>query len=340
MRTKPYRKSITIQDVAKAACVSVSTVSRVLNNKDDVAFETYEKVQQVIEQLNYTSSLAARGMRSRRTNVIGVVISEVDSSYSFEILRGVNRVIAESDYHLLIYTSGDARKFRSENQESQYVMLLNGGITDGVIVVTPSTGSFNPHSPLVIVDPYQEEPETHTIYSTNYKGACDAIEYLVSLGHRRIAHLTGAMALISAAQRLQGYKDGLAAAGIPVEETLIQEGDFTVVTAQKCAMRLLSLPEPPTAIFAANDMSAMAIYQAAQQMGVRIPQDLSVIGFDNLRDSEYLDPPLTTIDQSIFDMGVLATRLMMNMLRGENPENKQHVFPTRLIIRESCRSLN
>jgi len=334
------RKSIKIQDVAEVAGVSVSTVSRVLNNKDDVALETLEKVQGVIKKLGYASSLAARGMRSHHTNVIGLVMSEVDSSYSFEILRGVNRVIAESDYHLLIYTSGSASKFRSENQESQYVMLLNGGITDGVIVVTPSTGSFNPHSPLVIIDPYQEELETHTIYSTNYEGARDAIEYLVGLGHRRIAHITGAMALISAAQRLKGYKEGLAAAGIELDETLIQEGDFTVETAQKCTLRLLSLPEPPTAIFAANDMSATGVYQAAQQMGVRIPQDVSVIGFDNLRDSLYLDPPLTTIEQYIYDMGVLATRLMVNMLRGENPEKKQHVFQTRLVIRESCRPLN
>ena len=338
MRRSP--KTITIQDVAKAAGVSVSTVSRVMNDKTDVALETIEKVQTIIHELGYASSLAARGMRSHRTKVIGLVISEVDSSYSFEILRGVNRVIAESDYHLLIYTSGAASKYRSENQESQYVMLLNGGITDGVIVVTPSTGSFNPHSPLVIIDPYQEEPETHTLYSTNYEGARDAIAYLVGLGHRRIAYITGAMALISAVQRLKGYKEGLAAAGSELDENLIQESDFTVQTAQECTMRLLTLPEPPTAIFAANDMSAMGVYQAAQQLGVRIPQDVSVIGFDNLRDSNYMEPRLTTIDQSIYDMGVLATRLMMDMLRGENPVKKHHVFQTRLVIRESCRALN
>jgi LacI family transcriptional regulator len=337
MRRSP--KNITIQDVAKTAGVSVSTVSRVLNGKSDVALETIEKVQSVIENLGYASSLAARGMRSHRTNVIGVVISEVDSPYSLEILRGINRVIAESDYHLLIYTSGSASKFRTENQESQYVMLLNGGITDGVIVVTPSTGNFSPHSPLVIVDPHQNEPETHTLYATNYEGTHDAIEYLVSLGHRRIAHITGAMALISSVQRLKGYKDSMAAAGITLDESLIQEGDFTVHTAQECTLRLLSLPNPPTAIFAANDMSAMGVYQAAQQLGVRIPQDLSVVGFDNLRDSLYLDPPLTTIDQPVFDMGVLATRIMVNILKGENAEKKQHVFPTRLVIRCSCRAL-
>lgn len=339
MRSKPNRKSITIHDVAKAAGVSVSTVSRVLNDKDDVAFETYEKVQRIINEMNFASSLAARGMRSHHTKVIGMVISEVDSPYSFEVLRGVNRVIADTDYDLLIYTSGSATKFRSANQESRNVMLLNGGITDGVIVVTPSTGAFNPRTPLVIIDPYREEPETHTLYGTNYQGARDVVAYLVGLGHRRIAHIAGIMALISAVQRLNGYKDGLAASGITVDEDLIQVGDYTTVTAKECALRLLALPQPPTAIFAANDMSAMGVYQAAEQMGVRIPQDLSVVGFDNVRDAQFMEPSLTTIDQQIFNMGMRATRIMVNLLKGENPEKKQHVFPTQLVERNSCRAL-
>lgn len=330
------RKVITINSVAQTAGVSVSTVSRVLNGKDDVAPETVARVQKVVHDLGYASSLAARGMRSIRTNVIGMVMSEVDSPYSFEIMRGVNQVIAETPYHLLIYTSGSASKFRSENQESQYVMLLSGGIADGVIVVTPSTGNFNPHLPLVLVDPYKEEPETHTISATNYEGTRDAIRYLVGLGHRRIAHITGAMSLLSAIQRLKGYRDGLADAGIAVDENLIAEGDYTVHTAQACARRLLSLPEPPTAIFTANDMSAIGVYQAAQQLAIRIPQDVSVIGFDNLPEATYLDPPLTTVEQSIYNMGVLATQLIVDMLQGHNHETKQHIFPTRLVIRKSC----
>jgi len=120
---------------------------------------------------------------------------------------------------------------------------------------------------------------------------------------------------------------------------LIQEGDFTIENALKGTLLLLSLPEPPTAIFAASYMSAIGVYQAAQQMGVRIPQDMSVVGYDNIHDSLYMDPPLTTIDQNISEMGVLATHLIMNKLKGENPEKKQHVFPTRLVIRSSCRAV-
>jgi LacI family transcriptional regulator len=339
MRQKPNRKSITIQDVAKAAGVSVSTVSRVLNNKVDVSFETFEKVQLVIEELKYASSLAARGMRSHRTNVIGLVLPDVTSPYCIEIMHGVNQVIAESDYHLLIYTNGNFRKFQSDNQESQFVMLINGSIADGVIVVTPQSNNFSTTAPLVIIDPNHEEPDSPAIFSTNYEGALGVIKYLTGLGHRRIGYITGRLDLISSAQRFQGYKDGLAAAGIAFDETLIQIGDFTTETAAICTQKLLALSVRPSAIFASNDMSAMGVYQTAKQAGVCIPQDLSVIGFDNLREAAFLSPPLTTIDQSIKEMGVIATKSIIKLLSGETLENKLHILPTKLIIRESCRAM-
>ena len=145
------RKAITIHDVAAAAGVSVSTVSRVLNDKADVSAETYERVQQVIEELGYASSLAARGMRSQRTNVIGLIMPDVYSYYSFDVMRGVNRAIAQLDYDLIVYTGG----FRSGDRESYYVGLLNGSVTDGVIVVAPSATRFATNSPLVAIDPNQ-----------------------------------------------------------------------------------------------------------------------------------------------------------------------------------------
>lgn len=339
MRQKPNRRSITIQDVAKTAGVSVSTVSRVLNDKDDVAFETFEKVQRVIDELKYASSLAARGMRSHRTHVIGLVMPDVASPYCIEIMAGVNRVISQSDYHLLIYTNGDFKKYNNENQESQFVMLINGSITDGAIVVTPQTTNFFTTAPLVIVDPNHEAPDSPAILSTNREGALDAMNYLIRLGHQRIGFITGQLHLLSAVHRLQGYKDGLAAAGIAVDEDLIQTGDFTTETAAFCTRKLLALNQPPTAIFASNDMSAMGVYQTAQLVGVCIPKDLSVIGFDNLREATFLKPPLTTIDQSIPEMGAIATELLIKLLKGETLEKKLHILTTTLVIRESCRPL-
>ncbi len=281
-------KAITIRDVANKAGVSVTTVSRVLNGKDDISEATIQKVLAIVQELGYASSLAARGMRSHRTNLIGLILHDVASLYSQEIMRGVNQVIAKIDKDLIIYTSGGLNRENVAQHEQYYVGLLNGSITDGAIVVTPTATQFTTHTPLVIIDPNNETPDYPAIIAANQEGALAAMKYLTDLGHCRIGHIAGEMKLVSANQRLQGYKDGLVAAGIPLNEDLIEIGDYTTETAMICARKLVSLPDRPTAIFAANDMSAMGVYQAAREFGLQIPRDLSVIGFDNLREAAYL----------------------------------------------------
>jgi LacI family transcriptional regulator len=336
---KRPRKSITIHDVAQAAGVSVSTVSRVLNDKDDVAADTYDKVQNIIQDLGYASSLAARGMRSRRTNVIGLVMPDVASPYSIAVLQGVNRGIIQFDYDLIVYTNGDVRKYATADQERNFVTLLNGSITDGVIVVTPAATNFPTDAPLVAIDPNNVSPDCAAIIAINRDGALTAMNYLIGLRHRRIGFITGRLELVSASRRLRGYKEGLAAAGIPLDEALIQIGDYTIETAVGCTHALLSLDDPPTAIFASNDMSAMGVYQAAREAGVRIPEDLSVIGFDNLQESAYLKPALTTVDQFISEMGTLAVEMIVKLVNGETLEDPLRKIQTQLVIRESCRTL-
>jgi len=342
---KRKTKAVTIRDVASKAGVSVTTVSRVLNGKDDVSEETIKKVESVIQKLGYASSLAARGMRSHRINLIGLILHDVASSYSQEIMRGVNPVIAKLDKDLIVYTSGGLDRENVAEHERYYVALLNGSITDGAIVVTPTATQFTTHAPLVIIDPNNETPDYPALIATNQEGALAAMNYLTGLGHRRIGHIAGEMKLVSANQRLQGYKDGLAAAGIPLNEDLIEMGDYTTETALICARKLLSLPDRPTAIFAANDMSATGVYQAARELGLRIPEDLSVIGFDNLREAAYLNPPLTTIDQFVEKMGTMATEMLVKLVKGEslpiNPAEEGHLYkiPTQLVIRDSCASV-
>lgn len=334
MRTK--RRAATIHDVAREAGVSVSTVSRVLNRKDDVAPETVEKVQGVIDELGYASSLAARGMRSRRTNIIGLIMPDIASPYCVEVMRGVNRAILQLDFDLIVYTNGDVKKYGHADRERSFVALLNGGITDGVIVVTPIATDFPCHAPVVIIDPNNEGSDIPALIATNREGSLAAMNYLTGLGHRRIGYITGRLELVSARQRLWGYQDGLAAAGIPLDETLIRTSDYSTETALGCARELLALPHPPTAIFAANDMSAMGIYQAAVEAGVRIPQDLSVVGFDNLHDSALFNPPLTTVDQFIEEIGSMAIEMLMKLVKGQTLESSLTKIPTRLVIRESC----
>jgi len=336
---KRDRKPVTIYDVAEAAGVSVSTVSRVINNKDDVAEKTIERVRDVVSELGFTSSLAARGMRSGGTNVLGLIMPEVESLYSFAVLQGVNQAVANLKYDLLIYTGGDSLHNTSGDKEAHYVSLLNGSIIDGVIIVAPTATNFSTTSPVVAIDPNNESPECPAVISTNQVGAMQAMEYLTGLGHRRIGFITGRLDLVSAIRRLKGYKDGLATVGIPIDENLIQVGDYLTETAIGLTHNLLALDDPPTAIFASNDMSAIGVYQAAQEAGLRIPEDLSVVGFDNLRDAACMNPPLTTVDQYISEMGKIAVEMIVKLVMREPLDQQIHKITTELVVRESCKSV-
>jgi LacI family transcriptional regulator len=334
------RKSFaTIKDVANAAGVSVSTVSRVLNNKDDVSPETSAKIRAVINELSYASSLAAKSLRSRKTNVIGLIMPDVAHSYSFEVMKGVNQVIDKLGYDLVIYTSGGGLASWAD-RERYYVSLLNGSITDGMIVVVPTVSNYPTHFPVVAIDPHKEGADFPAIISTNHVGAMDVMEYLISLGHRRIGFIGGRLELQSAIRRQEGYQDGLAQANIPLDLDLIQPGDFNPETGFMGAQKLLSLPNPPTAIFAAADRAAFGVIEAARQAGVRVPEDLSVVGFDNIPESIYFDPPLTTVDQSIEEMGILAVKMLVKLIQGVSLESNWRKVPTKLIIRDSCRPIN
>lgn len=333
------RFPVTIRDVAEQAGVSISTVSRVLNDKDDVASDTYEKVQSVIRELGYTSSLAARSMRSRRTNVIGLIVPDVEDSFTIQVMKGVNREIMERDYDLLIYTSGSIKKQSAADRERHFVALLNGSITDAIIMVTPAATSFSTAAPVVAVDPNNQSPDCPAVIATNHAGVVTAMEYLIELGHRRIGFIGGRPDLQSAQQRFEGYQDALARAGLAQDPDLIVVGDFTPETSHECACQLLLLDERPTAILAANDQSAFGAMAAAREMGLRIPKDLSVVGFDNIPEAAHSNPPLTTIDQFVDKMGTVAVEMVIDLVQGQHLDGFLYTMPTELVIRDSCRAV-
>ena len=328
--------SVTIIDVARAAGVSVTTVSRVLNNKDDVSEQTYKRVSEVIDQLGYSSSLAAKSMRSRKTNVIGLIMPDVGDPFSIQVMKGVNRAIVELNYDLLVYTNGNMRRFSSAAAEQKYVSLLNSSITDGLIVVTPVSKSLSSASPVVAIDPNIDDPVGPAVISTNFNGAYEVTKYLVELGHRRIGYIGGRADLLSAYQRRQGYEQALESAGILLDDQLIVPGDYSPETATEQALRLLSLELPPTAIFAANDQSAIGALRAAGSRGVRVPQELSLAGFDNIPEAAFLN--LTTVDQFIDRMGYLGTKMLFDLIQGKDLESLLQRVDTRLIVRGSCQA--
>lgn len=336
---KNQSSSVRIQEVARAAGVSVSTVSRVLNDKDDVAVETKVRVRKIIDELGYSSSLAAKSMRSRRTDVIGVVIFDLNLSFNTEVVRGIDQVVQAQGYDLMVYTSNRANHIDDSTWERKVVTQLNGSIVDGIIVVTPTTVNLPTNYPLVTIEPCAAG-DFPAVLGTNCEGARDAVRYLLDLGHRRIGMIGGAARLLSARQRQQGYEEAHHQAGLPLVAELYVEGDYSRETAQVAARQLLTQPDRPTAILAANDQSAFAVLAVAGELGIAVPQALSVIGFDNTPESVYSVPPLTTVDQSITRMGSRAAELLIGLIEGQAVENDLYQLPTRLIVRGSCQPLS
>ena len=329
------KRTVTIQDVAKTAGVSVSTVSRVLNGKVDVASNTQDRILSVIDDLGYTTNLAARSMRSQKKNLVGLIMPDIEYPFAIEVMKGVNRAIAESEFDLLVYTTGDVRKSGRASHEQKYVSLLTNSISDGVIIVAPVAGEFNIDAPIVSIDPLASNPNYPAVHATNYQGAMDAMEYLIGLGHRRIGFISGRAELESSNRRLKGYREALEKANIPTDESLIASGDYTTATGVTGTRQLLALEKPPTAIFASNDQMAMGVYQVAEELGLRIPDDLSVIGFDNITESKYMG--LTTVDQFISEMGYVATHMLIKIINGLPLEDQTYRMQTRLVIRNSCK---
>ena len=329
------RQTVTIQDVAKTAGVSVSTVSRVLNGKVDVAPETQVRIRSVIDDLGYTTNLAARSMRSFKKNMVGLIMPDIAYPFAIEVMKGVNRAIAESEFDLLVYTTGDVRKSGRAFHEQKYVSLLTNSISDGVVIVAPVAGEFNIDAPIVSIDPVVSNPNYPAVHATNYQGALEAMEYLLALGHKRIGFISGRAELESSNRRLKGYREALKKAGLPVDEKLIVAGDYTTETGIIGTRELLALANPPTAIFASNDQMAIGVYQVAEERGIQIPDDLSVVGFDNITESKYMG--LTTVDQFISEMGFVATQMLIKLINSEPLVSQTYRMQTRLVIGSSCK---
>lgn len=329
---------VTITDVARTAGVSVATVSKVINGRYGVAAATTERVQQVIDTLGYESSLVARSLRSHRTNVVGILVAEFEP-FSTEILKGASAAIAGTGYELLAY-SGGGRHGSEVGWEKRYLSRLSGTLIDGAVLVTPTVVDPDGGVPVVAIDPHTGPADMPTVDSDNLAGAVLAVEHLLALGHRRIGHLGGRPDLESSRLRELGYRQALQAAGVPFDPALVRVGGYASDTATGPARELLSLPERPTALFAANDTSALAAVEVALDLGLRVPEDVSVVGFDNVPESALSRPPLTTVAQPMQRMGREAVELLLHLLDGSGEERTTHVrLPTELVARASTRAI-
>jgi len=324
--------------VAAQAGVSIATVSRVVNGRYGVAPGTSSRVQAVIADLGYESSLVARSLRSRRTNVIGIIVADLEP-FSAELLKGAARAIRGTGYELIVY-SGGGHVEDDAGWERRYLSRLSGTLTDGTILVTPSVVDVSASGPVVAVDPHAGSSEMPTVDSENLQGAVAATDYLIELGHRRIGFLAGRSDLESARRRERGYREAISKAGIPFDADLIRIGGYTEESASSPARELLMMTDRPTAIFAANDASAIQTMRVASELGLKVPDDLSVIGFDNIPESALTTPPLTTIDQSIQQMGYEAAKLLVGLINEPDRDPIHLTLPTELVVRQSCRAIS
>jgi LacI family transcriptional regulator len=325
---------VTIGDVAAEAGVSVATVSKVINRRWGVAEDTSARVRAVIDELGYQSSLVAQSLRSRQTNVLGILVVDIEP-FSAELLKGAARAVHGSGYELVVF-SGCGRADDQVGWEQRYLSRVSGTLCDGAILVTPSSVDATYGAPVVAVDHNVGSSSLPSVDSDNLRGAVAATEYLVGLGHRRIGFLAGRSDLESARLRERGYRTALKAAGIKLDPKLVRVGGYQPDSAEEAARLMLQGADRPSAIFAANDVSAIAAMEAARTLGLAVPRDLSLIGFDNVPESALCEPPLTTIEQPIQQMGFEAVELLIGLVEKRPDLAKQRMLPTRLVVRGSC----
>jgi DNA-binding LacI/PurR family transcriptional regulator len=333
-RTRPRSPDRpTIAEIARAAGVSVPTVSKVINGRPDVAPETRRRVEAIIAEKGYRRSERA----SRHTALLEVIFHELESEWALEIVHGVEA--AARQHHLaVVITESQGRRIPGRGwiegilaRRPVGLVVVFSGLSEGMQAQLKARGI-----PFAVVDPTGEPVhEMASVGATNWNGGLAATRHLLSLGHRRIGMITGPSEILCSRARLDGYRSAMDAAGVPVDPYLIRFGDFHVASGLRYAREMLRNPDPPTAIFAANDLMALGVYQAAREARLHIPEDLSVVGFDDLPVAKWVGPNLTTVRQPLAEMARTATELVIRMAAGEAPPQMRLELATELIVRES-----
>lgn len=337
MRQSSFKRS-TIAEIAMKAGVSVPTVSRVLHHRPDVAPETRQRVEQVIEESGFIRNRVKHALRKESSGIIDMIVPDLINLYSVEIVRGVEEVVERTPLRLALSVTGE-----SQQREQRWLAKVLDGATDGAILVLAHGRSHNldmlrSHNiPFVVVDHRGElDADVPSVGATNWLGGRTATEHLIALGHRRIAMITGPASHRCSRDRIAGYRSALEDAGIPVDPALIRPGNFVQSAGYEQACVLLDMPEPPTAVFAGSDTQALGVYSALHARGLTVPDAMSVVGFDDLSVSSLVTPALTTVRQPLVEMGRVATTMLLRQIAGEPLDSIRMELTTTLIERDSC----
>jgi LacI family transcriptional regulator len=327
----------TIREVASAAGVSIATVSRVLNGRPDVAPATREAVMRAVRDQRFSTNRSARALSGGRTGLVGVTLPVIEAAYFASILAGAAEALHEQDMHVVLSPT-----LHLHDRAVTLLDRLIHGTTDGAILMLPEETNEELKAlrrigyPYVVVDPRDPLDEgVPAVSAANALGGRAATEHLLALGHRRIAAITGVPEWMASTERVTGFRAALASAGVLPAPGLVVDSDWSIDGGEAAAASLLALPEPPTAIFAFNDNMAVGVLRAARALGLRVPEDLSVVGFDDSEQAAIVTPGLTTVRQPLAEMGRMAVSLLMRQLENRRGEGLSVELQTRLVVRES-----
>lgn len=330
-----------IYDVAKLSQVSISTVSRVINNPDLVSPKNRNKVEKAMKELNYIPSAIARSLTNKSTKTIGVVVADITNPYYAQILLSIQDSANELGYSIISCNS-------HEDMEKEKI-LINTLLEKKVDVIMFVGGrrigkEFNnqlfdlsKNIPVILCNEYIDHEDLYCVVCDKYKGAYDAVKYFISNNHRKIAFINGGEIFRPSQEKLNGYIDALKDSNIKIKSEYIENGNYHVESSYQCIKRLFNLEDPPTSILASNDLMAMGAIKALKKLNIKVPEDVSIIGFDDIFLNQYYIPEISSVSQKMQELGRISVNIIPQVL--EKTANRKTIITPELIIRETCKSL-
>lgn len=333
---------VTIKDIAKEAKVSIATVSRVINNKEDgVGKDTRENILKIMEKHNYVPSSLARGMVTKKTHIIGLILPDINNPFFPGIVRGAEDAASKYGYNIILCNTDD-----KEEKEIEHIQILKEKSVDGVIYTSTLENKgenielFKKYKiPLVSMDRNGPLDEVPFISTDGEIGMYKLVEYLIQNGHTQIAYISGKKGMYGEYKRLRGYKKALSKYNIPIVQELIKYGDYKISGGIKCMEELLEENLKFTAVASENDLMAIGALEVLNNRGIRVPDEISVTGFDNIFLTKVTFPKITTVAQPTYEMGYSAVELLLKIINKEELPSKQIILNTNLIIRNSVAKL-
>jgi DNA-binding LacI/PurR family transcriptional regulator len=338
-----FADQITIKDIAKELNLSLSTVSRALRGHPDVNAETKKKILELAEKLNYEKNPLALSLRNQKTNSIGVIIPEIANPFFSTIISGIQHVAYEAGFNVMICLSDE----NIEREISNLKHLLRYRVDGLIAAVSIETDHFehfeqalSKNVPMVFIDRAWNHPQVSKVLVDDYEGAFTITQHLLEMGYRNIAHIAGPKGLQVTQNRCQGYLDALKSWDLSADNQLIMYGGFTQEYGAEACKRLLDLPQKPDAIFCVNDRTAIGAMLVLKEKFIKIPEEMAIAGFTNAPVSTIIEPNLTTMAQPAFEMGQIATEMMIKYLQTDQYSPETRILKTQLIIRNSTKKHN